>query len=133
MVNKDTELVERVQRRATKMIRWLEHLFYKERLRELGVFSLEKRRLRGDLTAVFQYLKGAYRKDGENIFNRTCCDRTRSNGFKLREGRFRLDIGKKFFTVRVIKHYNRFPRKVVEAPSLETFQARLDGALSNMV
>jgi len=100
----------------------------------LGLFSLKKqRRLRGDLRASFQYLKGACRKDGENIFRRACCNRTRSNGCKLREGRFRLDRRKKFFTMRVVKHWNRFPREVVEAPSLETFKARLDGALSNVV
>ncbi|KFQ99510.1 hypothetical protein N306_09290, partial [Opisthocomus hoazin] len=55
------------------------------------------------------------------------------DGFKLREGRFRLDIKKKFFTVRVVKHWHRLPREVVDAPSLETFKARLDGALSNLV
>jgi len=70
---------------------------------------------------------------GKNIFSRACCDRTRSNGFKLREGRFRLDISKKFFTRRVVKHWHRLPREVVEAPSLETFKARLGGALSNLV
>ena len=84
---------------------------------------------KGDLIADFQYQKGAYRKDGENIFSRACCDRARSNGFKLREGRFRLDIRKKFFTVRVVKHWNRLPREAVEAPSLETFTARWDGLL----
>ena len=56
--------------------------------------------------------------------------RTRGNSFKLKEGRFRLDIRKKFFTVRVVRHWNRFPRA---APSLEVFKARLDGALSNLV
>jgi len=61
------------------MIRGLENLSYKERLRELGLFSLEKRRLRGDLIVAFQYLKGAYRKDGDILFSRACCNRTRGS------------------------------------------------------
>ncbi|KGL92416.1 hypothetical protein N301_05603, partial [Charadrius vociferus] len=55
------------------------------------------------------------------------------NSFKLKEGRFRLDIRKKFFTLRVVRHWNRLPEQVVDAPSLEVFKARLDGALSNLV
>ncbi|GAB0190184.1 hypothetical protein GRJ2_001483700 [Grus japonensis] len=116
-----------------EMLRGLEHLSYEDRLRELGSFSLEKRRLQGDLIVAFQNLTWAYRKDGEGLFIRECSDRTRGNGFKLKEGRFRLDIRKKFFTVRVVRHWNRLPREVVEAPSLEVFKARLDGALGNVV
>jgi len=111
----------------------MEHLSYEERLRQLRLFSLEKRRLQGDLIAAFQYLKGMYSKDGENVFSKACCDRTRSNGFKLREGRLRLGKRKKLFTLRVMKHWNTLPREAVEAPSLETFSIKLDRDLSKLI
>ena len=130
---KDTDLLQCVQRRATKLIRGLEHLSYEDRLRELGLFSLEKRRLWGHLRAAFQYLKGAYRKAGEGLFTRAWSDRKRGNGLKLKEGQFRLDVRKKFFTVRVVRYWNRLPREAVAAPSLEVFKARLDGALGSVV
>jgi len=64
---------------------------------------------------------------------KACRDETRVNGFKLKEGIFRLDIGKKFFTMYVVRHWHRLPREVVAALSVAVFKARLDGALSNLV
>ena len=71
---RDTDLLECIQRRATKMITGMKHLSYKDRLRELELFSLEKRRLQGGLIAAFQYLNGSYRKEWDRLFSRVCCD-----------------------------------------------------------
>ena len=98
------DLLEHVQKMATKMIQGVEQLSYEDRLRELGLISLEKRRLQGDLIAAFQYLKGSFRKEGNRLFSRVCGDRTRGNGFKIKKGRFRLHIRKKSFTVSVVRH-----------------------------
>ena len=127
------ELLERVQRRATKMVRGLEYLSCEKRLRELDLFILEKKRLQGDLIVAFQYLKGTYKQEWEQLFTRVDSDGTRGNGFKLRQGRFRLDIRRKFFTQRVVTHWNRLPKEVVDAPLLGAFKARLDVALGSLV
>ncbi|KAK4823933.1 hypothetical protein QYF61_008319 [Mycteria americana] len=112
------DLLEQVQRRTTKMIRGLEHLSYEDRLRELGLFSLEKKRVQGDLTGAFQYLKGTTRKlERDSLSGR---DRMRGNCFKLKEDD-------------KIKHWNRLPRELVDAVSQEVFKARLDEALSNLI
>ncbi|KAK4819974.1 hypothetical protein QYF61_016128 [Mycteria americana] len=95
-----------IQEHQVILVKGLENKSYKEQLRELGLFSLEKRNLRGDLIALYSYSK---------------------------EVVARLDIRKYFFTKRVVKHWNGLPREVVESPSLEVFKRRLDEVLRDMV
>ena len=98
------------------MIKGLEQLLFGKRLRNLSLFSLEKRRLRGALINVYEYLKGGGRQmDEARIISIVCTDRTRSNGIKLTYRMFHANM-KNLFIVRVMEHWNRLPREIVDSP-----------------
>ena len=106
--------------------------FLRIQAERVGIVQPGEEKAAGRSNCALPVPEGAYRKAGEGLFIRECSDRTRGNGFKLKEGRFRLDSRKKFFPVKVVRHWHRLPEEVVDAPSLEVFKARLDGALSNL-
>jgi len=111
----------------------LEGVSCEKQLRTLGLSSLEKKRLRGNLTALDSFLRRGRGEQDADLFFLVSTDRTRGNGSELHQERFRLDIRKHFFTETVVKHWNRLPRKVVDAPCLSVFKGHLDNALNALM
>ena len=112
--------LETIQQVGMKMTKDWEQLSYEERLGNLGLFSLGKRRLRGDLINVYKYLRCGRQRNEARLFSAVCGSRTRQNGNKMKDRKFHTDVHQ-IFAVRVMEHWNRLPRDV-ESPSLATFK-----------
>jgi ribonucleases P/MRP protein subunit RPP40 len=124
--NKDVLQLEKVQRRALKMIRGFKELSYEERLRRCKLDSLEKRRVRGDLIETFKIIKGISGIRIDKLFITSHTQNLRGNNFKLYKGNCRLDQRKYFFSQRIVDRWNRLPNYVIEAESVNQFKIKLD-------
>ena len=125
-LKKDIENIERVQHRATKMILGYGKMSYENRIKSLGLPTLEQRRERGDLIEVFKLINRLENVDYRQFFELDTKCRTRGHKFKITKERSRLDIRLNFFSQRIVNIWNSLPYYVVEADSLNTFKNRLD-------
>ena len=125
-LRKDIDNIERVQHRATKLISECRGLSYNNRLSRVGLITLEKRRLRGDLIQVFKLIKGFDKIDYTNFFQLAHNSRSRGHRFKIIKVRARLDIRNKIFSQRVVNSWNDLPDHIVEAETVNIFKNRLD-------
>jgi len=132
-LRKDIDSMERIQRRATRIITECKGLNYESRLKALDLISIEDRQTRGDLIQVFKYIKGIDNVDYKEFFQLADNSRTRGHSFKIIKVRSRLEIRRNFFSQRVVNKWNELPQYVVEAESVNTFKNRLDSYWKNYV
>ena len=123
---KDRTVIERIQRRFTKMIPAMKNMNYEERLRRLGLWSLEERRNRADLIQVYRMVNGLSAPRFEEFFCLAGDGRTRGHSMKLVRNRSRLDLRQHFFSERVVSRWNNLQDDVVTAASLNIFKNRMD-------
>jgi len=125
-LKKDINKLEKVQARATRLIKDCKGLSYENRLKVAGLTTLSERRIRGDLIEVFKILKGFSNVDYKTWFELSVDSRTRGHSYRLVKSRSRLDIRKNFFSQRVVNGWNSLPSEVVEAESVNAFKNRYD-------
>ena len=125
-LEKDKTLLERVQRRATRMIEGFGNLSYEERLRKTGLTSLEERRIRGDLIETFKMVKDLNNVNYTKFFHLSANNKTRGNSLKLEKKQCNNNIRQSFFSQRIVNEWNKLPEEVVAAESVNSFKNRLD-------
>jgi len=123
---KVVDALKRVQRRFARMLPGMEGRSYEERLRDLRLFSLERRRLRSDLIEAYKMIRGLDRVDSESIFPRMVKTGTQGHSSKLWDDRYRTDVRGRFFTQRVVRAWNALPVTVMDSPTLREFKWSLD-------
>ena len=114
--------MEAVQRKMTRMIQGLRNLPYKDRLKRLNLHSLERRRAREGMIEIFKWVKGINKENIDQVLEISSQDRTRGHGYKLEKLRFRIDLGRYWFTNRVANDWNRLDRSIVSAESIGSFK-----------
>ena len=124
-LEKDKQILEKVQARATKLIPSIQHLPYEDRLARLKLTTLERRRERGDLIQTYRIMTQIDKTKPENFFERSEYSRTRGHSMKFTKFRSRLDVRKNFYSQRVVNIWNKLPQSVVQAPSLLSFKKQL--------
>ena len=130
-MKRDIQLIERVQRRSTKLVPELKHLCYEDRLKALGLTTLEQRRKRGDLIEVFRILKGFEKVDHNQFFELNAEGILRGHTLKIKKNRSNTNLRQNFFTSRVVNEWNSLPSSVVEADTINCFKNRLDKYLNS--
>jgi len=128
-LQKDTRCLEKIQRRATKMVHGLKSMAYDDRLEILGLLSLEKRRLRfvhGDLIKVFKILTDRENIDKHQFFTPSLCSHLREHSLKLLKPRSSRQVRQNFFSQRVIDEWNKLPSDIVTSTSVNVFKNKLD-------
>ena len=123
---KDIKCLEKIQKRATSLVPNIQRYSYEERLKILDLYSLERRRERGDLIETFKILKGLENVDKEKWFNLSRNVDLRGHRLKLEKPRARLNIRKHFFSHRIINSWNRLPSDIVERKTVQSFKTGLD-------
>ena len=126
-LKKDIECLERIQRRATKSVKGFKKMEYNERLKQLGLYTLEKRRLRGDLIEVYKILNDKEGTDKAKFFKPALdSHRLRGHSQKLFKPRCTTTVRRTFFSSRVVNDWNNLPQHVIDASTVNTFKNRLD-------
>ena len=131
-LRKDVAVIEKVQRRATRLIPGQARLSYEERLKETWLWTLEMRWFQGDMMEMFKIMKGKDKIGADELFSRVDSDRTRGHSLRVKKRRVKMVVRSGSFTQRVVNAWNGLPGKVVAAEKVDKFKLELDRYLEVM-